>query len=158
MLRRILLAWAFSRARWIQEVCVEVAIGALFFAAPNGTLDALGIVSAAEPAALMRLYGILLMARGLLHHATLGAPERRVVLGSLAADFAFAAPSALVVALAIRQGLAGATAWLVVALFTWESALAAVALGALWSASREDLASALAGAKARRSRTPSGDR
>jgi hypothetical protein len=80
------------------------------------------------------------------------------VLGSLAADFAFAAPSALVVALAIRQGLAGATAWLVVALFTWESALAAVALGALWSASREDLASALAGAKARRSRTPSGDR
>jgi hypothetical protein len=144
-LRRLLLRWVFSRGRWIHEVLVESAFGVVFLAAPYVTMAVLEIRPSPEAAALFRLYGIVLVARGILRHATFGVPAPEVVRRSLAGDLAFTFPGAAVLVLAIRDGLAGPATWAVVALFVGEGVLALVALAGLWSVTPGDLDGALGG-------------
>jgi hypothetical protein len=114
-----------------------VGVGTFFVAAPHLTMDVLAIRPSAEAAALFRLYGVLLIARGLLRHAVLGVRDPRVIRRGLAADLAFSLPSALLLMAAIRSGLAGGTTWWVVALFLAEVVMALAMLVALGGAKRE---------------------
>jgi hypothetical protein len=139
---RILIGWLFSPGRWLQEVAVEIGVGIFFLAAPGLTIDILEIRPSAEAAALFRLYGSMLVARGLLHHASFGVPARRVVLRSLVADLAFSVPSACVLTAAILGGLASGAAWAVVTLFVAEATLTGTALIVLRSVTDLELEAA----------------
>jgi hypothetical protein len=137
--RRVLLGWLFSRGRWVQEVAVEAGVGIFFLIAPYLTMDLLGIRPSPEAAALFRLYGAILMARGLLHHATFGIPQPRVVSRSLVADLVFSVLSACVLTWAILDGLAGEAGWAVVTLFVAEAILTGTALIVLRSVTTLEL-------------------
>ena len=142
-LRRLLLAWVFSRLRWINSVCVEAFFGLVFLAAPDLTTAVLEIQPSREASMLFRLYGTGLLSRGLLHHATFAVPHRRVVLQGLIADITLSLPSAVLLLIAIASDLAGGATWAVAGLFTLEALLQIVALTGLWSVSTDELQRAL---------------
>jgi hypothetical protein len=146
-LRGSLLRWVFSRPRWVNAVLVVGAFGLLFFFAPNATMDFLGVEKSGETAVLFRLYGALLVARAISHHAAFGVPEPRLILRGFIADLVFASVSAGVLATAIFNGLAGPTTWLVVGLFVVESAGYVISYAGLRGVTHDELAVALRNAR-----------
>jgi hypothetical protein len=153
-MRTSLLRWVFSRPRWVHSVLVVVTFGLVFLLAPNATMDFLGVEKSEETAVLFRLLGALLLARAVSNHAEFGVPEPRLVLHGTLADLLFTAVGAGVLSMAVFNGLAGSTTWLVVGLLVFEAAVFAISYAGLRGVTRDELTVALRNARASFSSMP----